>query len=184
MKKLIAPVAAIAVIGAAGLSLIQTSEGKVNRTYLDPVGIPTACYGHTGPDVKMGQRYTDAQCDILLVQDANKAWAAVDKCIVPTLNQNQKDAIVSFTFNVGAKATCSSTLVRKINAGDYPGAGREFGKWVYGTKNGERVKLPGLETRRQRERALFMTAPTRTSVPGSPEALRAAIGHYNHKEKQ
>lgn len=184
MKKLIAPITASVVIGAAGLALIQSSEGKVNKAYLDPVGIPTACYGHTGPDVRMGQRYTDAQCDILLTQDANKAWAAVDKCIIPTLNQNQKDAIISFTFNVGVSATCKSTLVRKINANDFTGAANEFPKWVYATKDGRRIELPGLRTRRQREKALFMTTPTRTQAPGSPGALRAAIGHYNQKAKQ
>lgn len=165
MKKLVAPIAAL-VIGAAGLALIKDSEGLRLNTYRDPVGIPTVCYGHTGPDVRMGQRYTHAQCEAILIEDIRKHKVGLDRCITAPLNQNQQDAVVSLAFNIGVSATCKSTLVRKLNAGDYVGASQEFPKWVY--SKGQ--KLPGLVTRRERERQLF-------NRPVDPE--NRAVGGQN-----
>lgn len=160
MKRIVAGGAAALVIGAAGLSLIQSSEGKRNVSYLDSAGIPTICYGHTGPDVALGQRATDAQCMLLLRQDVAKHEAGVKRCTVYPLNQNQKDAVVSFTFNVGVAGYCASTMARKVNAGDLQGAAAEFPKWDKVTINGRKVALKGLTARRLRERDLFVTPYT------------------------
>jgi len=68
------------------------------------------------------------------------------------INQNQFDSLVDFAYNVGAKALLKSTLLRKLNAGDTTGASAEFAKWV----KGGGVTLPGLVTRREAERVLFV----------------------------
>lgn len=152
--KIIAGAAALT-IGTAGLSLIQTSEGKRNVAYLDSAGIPTICWGHTGPDVKLGQRATDAQCTALLHKDIDVHLYGVKRCLKVPLNQNRQDAVVSFAFNVGVTAFCNSTLARKINAGDFAGATSEFHKWNKTTVKGRKVVLAGLVTRRACEAQLF-----------------------------
>jgi lysozyme len=155
---------AAAIVGAAGLSLTMTSEGKVNRVYRDPVGILTACYGHTGPELRMGQTFTDAQCQALLRADLASHQAYVRSgsprnCISNVLlNQNQLDAVTDFVFNVGPTAFCKSTLAARLRLRDYPGAAAQFPKWVYARKNGQAVRLPGLVIRRDRERRLFLTS--------------------------
>lgn len=164
-------------MGAAGLSLTKTSEGKVNRVYRDPVGILTACYGHTGPELRMGQTFSDAQCEAMLVDDLKKHRVALigpRNCIGSApLTQNQHDALLDFTFNVGTGAFCSSTMAKHVKARYYVKAAQEFPKWVYARKNGVPVKLPGLIKRRTAEKALFETPDTRppSSVPSG--ALRA-----------
>ena len=74
------------------------------------------------------------------------------KCTKVPLNQNQYDALVSFTYNVGVGAYCGSTLVRKLNQGDYTGACNELRRWVYA--GGKRVQ--GLANRREAERSLCL----------------------------
>lgn len=143
--------AALAVVGVGGLSLIKEHEGIRTSAYLDPVGIPTICYGHTGPEVRMGLKYTMAQCETMLLQDIAKHRAGLSKCVKQDLNSNQWDALTSFAFNVGVTRACNSTLVKKVNAGDLQGAAAEFPKWKYA---GGRV-LPGLVRRRAAEQTLF-----------------------------
>lgn len=146
----------VLVLGVVGVSHIQVSEGKVNRTYLDPVGIPTICYGHTGPEVRLGQKLTDEQCTALLHKDIEIVRAGLNRCITTKLNQNQSAAVVSIAFNAGVSKICKSTLVRKINAGDHAGAANEFLKWKYATSNGRLIVLPGLVKRREAERNLYL----------------------------
>lgn len=156
-RKLVAPVASIAlVIGAIGGALIQSSEGKVNRAYRDPVGIWTICYGHTGPEVVPGLVWSDAKCEQVFLQDVAKHQAVLvgpRSCVGASLQPrtNRLDAVTSLTFNIGNDRLCKSTLARKLRAGDYAGAAREFPKWKYADG---RV-LPGLVTRRAKEQALF-----------------------------
>lgn len=155
MKKLVAPIAAMVVVGAAGTGLIKQSEGVRYRTYLDDAGIPTICYGHTGPEVRLGQTATKEECDTLFKKDLLRHSAAVSKCLNAPLTSYQYDAVVSFAFNVGPTAFCRSTMARKINAGDLEGAAAEFPKWNKVRINGKLVVSAGLSARRDRERALF-----------------------------
>lgn len=153
---LVRRIAATMAISAAGLGGIAYHEGTVNAVYLDPVGIPTSCTGHTGPDTTrdmVGQHRSDAVCARLLEQDTKAAQSAVKRCVLVPVTQAQFDSMVSFTFNVGGSAFCSSTLVRKLNAGDCLGAGAEFSRW---TKARGR-ELRGLVVRRADERAAFET---------------------------
>lgn len=148
MKGKIATGAGSVVLLAAGL--ISYFEGYVPRGYADPVGIPTACYGHTGPEVRIGQKYTKEQCDALLTDDIRIAQAQVKRCIRVPLKAHEEAALVSFTFNVGGKALCGSTLARRVNVGELPAACSELSKWVYSRG----IKFPGLVKRRIAERAM------------------------------
>jgi len=143
----------IAVIGAGAVAmsvpLVQKYEGTVLGTYLDPIGIVTACTGHTSQGLRLHVRYTPEHCEQLLYSDLLKHAKALE-CINRPLTDGQKAAFVSFAFNVGNGAFCSSTLARKANAGDMTGACAELDRWVYA---GGR-KLQGLVNRREAERAL------------------------------
>ena len=143
----------IAKIGASSVALVIPLvvyyEGVVLRTYADPINKITACTGHTGPELRMGQRYTKEQCETMLYGDLLKHADALN-CIKTPLADNQKAAFLSFAFNVGNGAFCKSTLVRKANAGDLMGACAELSRWVMA---GGR-ELPGLVKRRAAERQL------------------------------
>ena len=140
-------------IGAGAVALVLPVvvlyEGTVLRSYVDPVGIVTACTGHTGPELHMGQRYTKEQCETMLYGDLLKHADVLD-CIKTPLADNQKATFLSFAFNVGNGAFCKSTLARKANAGDLMGACAELSRWVMA---GGR-ELPGLVKRRAAERQL------------------------------
>ena len=146
-QRLVAKIGAGAV--ALALPVVVLYEGTVLRSYVDPVGIVTACTGHTGPELRMGQRYTRQQCEDMLYGDLLKHTAALD-CIKHPMTDGQKAAFLSFAFNVGNKAFCDSTLARKANAGNMPGACAELSRW---TRAGGR-ELPGLVKRRAAEREL------------------------------
>lgn len=143
-------VAAGMVVSAAGLVGITQHEGKVNKAYLDPIGIVTICVGHT-LTAKLGQVKTDAQCQELLQKDTAFAEAGVKRYVKQPITQTQYDQLVSLTFNVGVGNLAKSTLVRKLNAGDCKGAAAEFSRW---NRAGGQV-LPGLTKRRADERTKF-----------------------------
>ena len=134
---------------ALAVPLVMLYEGTVLQSYRDPINKITACVGHTGPELRMGQRYTLQQCEDMLYGDLLKHTAALD-CIKRPMTDGQKAAFLSFAFNVGNGAFCKSTLVRKANAGDMPGACAELSRWVMA---GGR-ELPGLVKRRAAERQL------------------------------
>lgn len=88
-----------------------------------------------------------------MASDLKKFEAAVNKVTV-ALNQNQFDALVSLTYNIGTGAFASSTLLKKLNAGDYKGAAAQFDVW---NKAGGK-RMQGLVNRRSTERKLFEKA--------------------------
>lgn len=151
-------------ISAEGLALIKEFEGLRLTGYVDPVGILTIGYGHTGPDVKKGQKITKEQAEALLMADIAEAAAIVDKHVTAPLSPLQRDAVISFVFNVGPgkkgkkdgfvelKKGGQSTLLKRLNERDYDAASLEFGKWVHA--GGEVLK--GLVRRRNAEQALFL----------------------------
>ena len=134
-----------------GLDLIKQFEGISKKAYLDSVLIPTIGVGHTGPEVHMGMEITDEQVDEYLKEDLKEAEEAVNKLVKVDLTQDQFDALVSFTFNLGAGNLQQSTLLKKVNAGDTEGAAQEFQKW---NRAGGKV-LVGLTKRRLGEADLF-----------------------------
>lgn len=146
----------------AGVALIQRFESLELRAYQCAAGVWTIGWGHTGPDVYRGLCITRARADELLAQDLARFERDVLQLVKVPLTQHQFDALVSFAFNVGsdidadtiAEGLGDSTLLRKLNAGDYAGAADEFPKW---NKSRGQV-LAGLVRRRAAERELFMGA--------------------------
>ena len=106
------------------LALLTQDEGTRYKPYKDIGGVWTVCRGHTGPDVIEGKTYTQKECDAFLKADTEKHGNAVLRCTKVPLNQNQYNAFTRFTFNVGAWRFCNSSVVKKLNAGDYQGACR------------------------------------------------------------
>lgn len=136
----------------AGTELIQSFEGCKLNAYVCPAGVLTIGWGHTGKDVTPGQCISQARADELLAQDLAPRERDVERLVKVPLTQHQFDALVSFVYNLGAGALAGSTLLKKLNAGNYAGAADEFLKW---NKAGGKV-LPGLSRRRAAERELFL----------------------------
>lgn len=141
--------------GSQGISLIKQFEGCRLNAYPDPAtgGAPwTIGYGHTGNDVRPRMVWTQVQADSALISDLAQCERAVSRLVKVNLTQNQFDALVSFVFNVGSGNLQSSTLLRKLNSGDYRGAADEFPRW---NKAAGKV-MAGLTKRRAAERELFL----------------------------
>lgn len=137
--------------GPEGIALIKAFEGCGLKAYLCPAGVPTIGYGSTGPHVKLGQTITRAQAELLLKLDLLRFEAAIARLVTVPLNQNQTDALISFAFNVGIGALEKSTLLKKLNDGDYNAVPSQLQRW---NKAGGKV-LPGLVRRRLAEGELF-----------------------------
>lgn len=133
-----------------GINIVKFYEGLRLQAYLCPAGIPTIGYGHT-KGVKLGDTCTREQAEKWLETDFFTAKQEVKAVVKVPLKENQLDALASFVFNLGARKFSQSTLLKKLNAGDYSGAAAEFDKWVFAGK----VKLNGLVKRRASERQLF-----------------------------
>lgn len=127
-------------------------EGRVYEPYKDVAGVWTVCDGHTGTDIIKGKKYTDRECDRLLMQDLQPVKKAVDGLVKVQLNEYQRAALYSFTYNVGASAFSKSTLLKRLNSGDQAGACEEMRRWVYAGG----MKWKGLQNRRDMERSLCL----------------------------
>lgn len=134
-----------------GLKLTELFEGCRQEAYLDQAGIPTIGFGHI-KGVKMGDKCTIAQAEKWLEEDVQEAVGAVNRLVKVPLTQNQFDALVDFTFNLGAGNLAKSTLLRLLNRKDYVKAADEFPKW---NKAAGFVRK-GLTRRREAERDLFL----------------------------
>ena len=134
-----------------GLNLIKSFEGLRLQAYQDSVGVWTIGYGTTR-GVKAGMSITGGQAERMLLNDVQRFEPELQHLVSAPLNQNQWDALMSFTYNLGAANFESSTLRRLLNAGDYAGAADQFLRW---NKAGGKV-LPGLVRRRAAERELFL----------------------------
>lgn len=151
-----------------GRALIAKHEGEVLHVYLDPIGIKTGGRGHTGPDVDalpVGTKITKKQSDAWFDKDVEEVEEIINRHVkVDNLPQDCVDSVASFVFNVGPgkkgvkdgfvtlKSGKQSTMLRKINEGDWEGAAAEFPKW---NKAGGKV-FKGLIRRRAEEQALFL----------------------------
>lgn len=137
-----------------GLRLIRRFEGFSAVPYLCPAGYLTVGYGHVvkNPDA-FRQPITKDEATKILTVDVETAERAVLRLISMPLTDGQFDALVSFTFNLGAGALQRSTLRRKVNREDHEDAAAEFLRWVWA---GGR-KLPGLIRRRQAEAMLYQS---------------------------
>lgn len=139
-------------INKAGLDLVKSFEGCMLKAYRDIVGVLTIGYGHTGDDVYENQLITQQEADELLLDDMCQCEAGLAGLVTVPLTDNQFAALVSFSFNLGLGALAHSTLLKKLNAKDYPGAADEFLRW---NQAGGKV-VNGIARRRATERELFL----------------------------
>ena len=140
-----------------GIALIKQFEGCKLTAYQDSVGVWTIGYGWTQPvdgkPIRAGMTIKQETADGLLKTGLVSYESDVSRLVKVGLSQGQFDALVSFTYNLGARSLSTSTLLRKLNAGDYAGAADEFLRW---NKAGGKV-LNGLTRRREAERTLFLS---------------------------
>lgn len=167
-------------ISPAGVQKIERDEGRVHTAYPDPGtrGVPwTICVGSTS-GVRPGMVLSDRECDERLIRDIRAAEAVLKRTVRVRLSQPEWDAYTSFVFNVGAGSWSSSTLLRKLNAGDRPGACAQLTRWVYAGPAGAKRKLPGLVKRRDAEYRLCMTYNTRYIYDPNAQVALARAGAF------
>jgi GH24 family phage-related lysozyme (muramidase) len=182
------------------IELIKSFEGipdgdpsTVNLdAYLDPVGIWTIGWGHAivyqgsflrGPENKSIARslypggITIAQAEALLKGELVSFARDVQNLVKVTIDDNQFGALISFAFNAGTGNLASSTLLRKLNAGDVAGAADQFLVWNKSRQNGVLIELKGLTRRRTAERAMFLgqewREPVSRDIMEAPEPVSA-----------
>ncbi|WP_273760471.1 lysozyme [Bartonella sp. ML70XJBT.G] len=142
-------------ISKEGLALIKKWEGLRLSAYEDLVGVWAIGYGHTSavgtPHVYKDMRITEAEAEKILCQDLEKFEYVVEQTVTVPLNDEQFAALVSFSYNVGTEAFRNSTLVKKLNRGNYEAVPTELQKW---TRVGGK-RLRGLVNRRAAEAGLW-----------------------------
>lgn len=119
------------VLSAAGLVGIAVDEGYSEKAYPDPVlgtKVPTIGFGTTG-GVKMGDTTTPVKALQRKLQDVQGYENALKRCVTVPLYQHEFDAYIDLSYNIGSTAFCGSTLVKRLNAGDYPGACNAILMW-------------------------------------------------------
>lgn len=139
------------IISNSGIRFIASLEGFRETAYQDVGGVWTIGYGET-LGVKPGDRISPEDALLSLAKRLGQFSSEVDRILRILPTQNQFDAMTSFTYNVGTAAFSTSTLLRKFNSGDAPGAAEEFLRWdkVRG------VPVLGLRRRRASEKELFL----------------------------
>jgi lysozyme len=155
--------------GPKGLALVREFEGCELKAYRDAVGIWTIGYGHTaaaGPPVpKAGMTISATEAEEILKRDLGKYEKTVLDAVRVPLSQEQFDALVSFTFNVGPGNFRSSTLLKRLNSGNYVDVPNQLKRW---NKAGGRV-LRGLTRRREAEAFLWSTGAVPAATPPPPD---------------
>ena len=155
-----------------GLALTKSFEGLRLEAYQDCAGVWTIGYGHTGAGVTEGRAISEADAERLLRADLADAVSCVNRTVMEGISQNQFDAMVDFCFNVGRGNFIQSTLLRKVNLGDFAGTVVQFGLWVHA--GGEIV--PGLVRRRKTESELFaLPAKVDLKLPQNQSSFAAAL---------
>jgi lysozyme len=134
------------------IATVAAFEGIRQTAYLDPVGIPTVCYGHT-EGVKLGDRYTLDECKALLRKDLEVYARGIEQCVKAPLPDRRYVALISFAYNVGVRAACRSSVVRLINAGQTRAGCNALLLW----DKAAGIRFPGLTKRRERERQLCLS---------------------------
>jgi lysozyme len=141
-----APIVGLGISGIALVGLL-VAEGYRDNAYIPVAGdVPTIGFGTT-QNVRMGDKITVPQALNRALVDVQKFEGAMKRCVKVPLHQYEYDAYLSLTYNIGEGAFCRSTLVRKLNAGDYEGACKQILRW----DNFQGRPLRGLTIRREKE---------------------------------
>ena len=135
--------------------MIKESEGHNLDAYQDG-GQWFIGYGHS-ISPKPGTRITETEAEQLLKDDLGVCENAIRTAVKVPVTSNEFSAMASLCYSIGWQRFADSTVVKKFNASDRAGAADGFLLWAKGVENGEKVTLPRLEARRQKEKALFLT---------------------------
>ncbi len=138
---------------AGAMTLIGAYEGYSAKAYLDTGGVPTICYGATR-GVRMGQTASVAECSAIFTRDLIEHETGMRACMKrpDAIPDKTYMAVLSFTYNVGVGASCKSTLMQLVNAGQLEAACNQLPRWV--NDNGKVIR--GLVNRRVTERKLCL----------------------------
>lgn len=117
-----------AVVLALAAPLVAHFEGLSLVPYQDPVGIETVCYGDTHAQMRA---YTSTECKLMLMDSLADHGAAIAACLPPDLPDHVQAAVLSFGYNIGAAKFCSSTMAKKLRAGDLRGACAQLSLWAF-----------------------------------------------------
>ena len=161
---------AAALIGTspASVQFLIDQEGMSNHVYRDSVGYPTVCVGVMDRNLVVGKYYSDQECVTLTAKQLHKFITALDRVVKVPINDDMRTALISLIYNIGIGAFENSTLLRKLNAGDYVGAANQFTVWVYGGQGAKKVVIQGLLNRRLREQSLFRRGVVKLQVLKNP----------------
>ena len=180
---------ALSALGIAAAGLIGGFEGLRTTAYLDPVGVPTVCYGETR-GVEMGDSHTAEECRAMLGDALVEFEQDMRACLdhPDEIPDGPYMTFLSLSYNIGAGAFCRSTLVRLANAGDLRGACNQLPRW---NRAGGRV-LQGLVNRRAKEREICLagldgpvTVPGEATAPApqtEPPAVTPAAAENDDQE--
>lgn len=142
------------------INLVKYYEGFRANAYIDTSGGAVIGYGLSkvdGRTVRLGQYISQAQADVALERELHRIQQIVLASVKVDLNPHQLGALSSLVYNAGTRILTNSTLIRKLNAGDYAGAAKEFPRWNKANQGGQLVVFPGLTKRRLAEQQLFLT---------------------------
>lgn len=141
--------------------LLIAFEGEILKGYLDPVKILTVGVGHLvdkkTESYKLNKPITLEESRRLFAEDTKEAISDVNKLVKVPLTQNQFDSLCSLVFNIGGRGFAGSSVLRKLNQGNYANAAIHFGDWVKARnpKTKQLIVVKGLVRRRAAEKALF-----------------------------
>ena len=146
------------------ISYLKSKEGFKAQVYNDLAGYPTVGYGHKLTqaeiaDQTFGAGVTQAQAVKLLKQDLIPAEKTVNHGVKVPINQNQFDALVDFTYNVGSGNFLTSTALRKVNAANWAEVADALALFNKVTVNGKKAVSQGLAKRRAEEGEIFNAPP-------------------------
>jgi lysozyme len=176
-------IAASLTLSAAGLAAIVTHEGYTERAVVPVAGDPqTVGFGSTvkpdGSPVKQGDTVTPVQAVRMAVVHINKDEVKLAKCVTAPISQKEYDLLVGHAFQYGVHKTCTSTLVKKTNAGDYVGACNEYAKWnvVRGKDCSARDSgCYGVHTRAQDRKDQCLAAQTVAPIPAPDDEVDMVV---------
>lgn len=142
-------------ISDEGLELIKHFEGCELEAYKCAAGVWTIGYGHT-KDIQEGDKWSQDKADFMLWRELEEEYEKyVHDFVHVPLNQSQFDALVSWTYNLGPANLKASTMLKKLNNGEYEEVPAQMARWNKATVNGKRTVLEGLTRRRKAEGQLF-----------------------------
>lgn len=165
------------------IRLVKHFESFYSKAYLDPVGIPTIGYGtiqySNGNKVKLGDTITEDDAINEMMLELNQKFKAIKDSIKVPLNTNQWDALLSFAYNVGEGALKNSTLLKKVNEGNFDEVPSQFMRWI----NAGGRPLAGLWRRRLAEALLFQgklyKIPESSKIPTDYASIKYFPEEYN-----